>query len=348
MKFDENTVLRFEKGINPNGGQVDAIGPGGERFNLTLTPAQVHTTEELSTYLAGYSPFAFRADDVSPIVPVDKTRFYYRTFSADDAFLHVDTHAGLTSPPVMIDPNSTVTEGYTENHSVGSLVPVQTEDNANFFSPRAKAGKRCMNAILLNREKRVMDLVGTNTNWASGQRHTIGATANWNGGADADPILDIQTAIQASNQEVTDIFMNRVVSDAFMRNDKVKDHMRQWLGDQPGQQVARLNDYRIPGLPPIHVVSSKLRTASGGALSYTLGNHCVLVSRPPGVPEDGEDVAATYSFRERGADGVGIMIREWFVEGAGVRGAYMVNVTVAERQIMTANDAGGHIASVVT
>ncbi len=343
----QNMVLTFPEPIPLNGGKVEARGPGGKRIQLALTPADVHTTQELATYLAGYKNFAYRADDISPIVQVPHSKFYYRTFDSDDAFLHVDTEIGPTSEPHLIDPKSAVATGHTVNHSVGSLVPVQTEEQGS-FSTKMVAGKRCMNAIQLNREKKVMDMAGTNTNWAAGVRHTVGPTENWDGGADSDPIKKLQEAIQASMQEVTAIAWNRKVSDAFLRHDKVRDHMRQFFGDQRPPAAGRTSDYEIPGFPPFKVVSSKIRTTSGGTLSYTLGNHAVLLTQPPGVPDDGEEISTSYTYREKGEDAVGINVREWFVEGAGIKGAHMVAVSVAEIPIMTGPACGGHIASVVS
>lgn len=339
-----NQMLRFPEPIDPRGGKVEAIGPGGRRYELTLTPSDVHTSSDLTEFLAGYKPFGFRADDVSPVVFVDKPIFYHRIFGSDDAFLHVETRGSLTSPPKLIDPSSTATQAKTEVYNVGSMVPVQTEDAADNYSPKQQAGKRCMNAILLDREVIVMALIGLNTSWASAVRYTLGGTENWDGGVDADPLAEVQAAVRGSMQQATQIIMNQKVNDYFLASDTIKDHMRQMLGDK-GLNFNSMTDYQIPGLPPVKVVTSQYRSASGGALSYTLGNHCVVMSTPPGIPTDGEEVAASYTFRERGDDGNGINVREWFVEGAGVKGAYMINVTMAEKSVITGNACGGHIAS---
>ncbi|MCP4674353.1 MAG: hypothetical protein GY854_02310 [Deltaproteobacteria bacterium] len=344
----QNQTFRFSEPIGPNGGKVEAIGPGGKRFQLTLTPSDVHTTSELSTYLAGYKPFAFRAEDASPIVQVDKTKFYYRTFDSDDAFLHVNTKVGLTSPPVNVDPGSSVLEGYTENHSVGSLVSVQTEEQADSFSPKAVAGKRCMNAILIDREKEVFDLVGTAANWDASVRHTLGGAENWDGGADSDPIQNLQDAIEASMQEVTAILFNRKVSNTFLRHAATVAYMRQWYGDEAPQKAGRASDYTLPGFPPFKVINSKYRNTPGGLRINFHGNNVVLLCQPPSPPTDGEEISSCYTYREKGEDAVGINIREWFVDGAGTKGATMVNVTLAEKTIMTGNTCGGHIASVIS
>lgn len=344
----EGMTLRFDQPIGPSGGKVQAVGPGGERFELTLTPADVHTSEELSSYAAGYKPGAFRADEIAPVVPVDASNFKYRTFGSDDAFLHVDAEVSLTSDPHLVDPSSSVGDGATKNYYVGSLIPVQTEDQAAFAARRV-AVKRCMNAILLDREKRLTDIIETNTNWAAAVRHTLGAGENWDGGASSAPITKLQTALEASVQQVTGIWSNPHVAHAFLRHDQVKDHMRQFLGDKGAMEMGDgFNDFRIPGFPAWHVLPGKVRTAAAGTLSYLLANHVVLVCTPPGVPEDGEEISSLYTFRERGEDGVGINVREWFVSGKGIKGATMVAVSMAERIYMTGSDCGGHIATVVS
>ena len=53
-------------GFSLDGGRVEARAASGERYSLTLQPSDVHSAEELATYLAGYKPFDFRADEASP------------------------------------------------------------------------------------------------------------------------------------------------------------------------------------------------------------------------------------------------------------------------------------------
>ena len=65
---------------------VQGIGKAGERVTLALQPSDVHDRTELPTYLAGYRPGQFRADEASKIILVDNDQGKRRDFSSDDAF----------------------------------------------------------------------------------------------------------------------------------------------------------------------------------------------------------------------------------------------------------------------
>jgi hypothetical protein len=238
---------------------------------------------------------------------------------------------------------------------VGSFIPTQTEmQRGNNYQPRMAAGRRCRRAIELDREIDVWTLLGTNTNWATAQRLALAAGFNWNGGASSDPIRDVQQAIEASAQPVHSIWFNQKIAHTFLRHDSVRDHMRQMLGDNaPGTALAQVAqageanvDFVIPGLPPFRVAAAKVKNESTGALDYILGDVVALVTRPPGVPTDGEEIAATYTFRRRGPSGVGFESREFRVEGRGPLGGTMVVVSMADIAIMTGNNAGGIITGV--
>lgn len=326
------------------------LGRAGQRVTLALQPADVHDPTELPTYLAGYKPFGFRADEVSKPVLVDNDSDKYRTFNSDDAFEPVEVKGSESGAVPEVDPKSALLTYKVVERYIGSFIPKQTElATGNNYNPLMAAGRRARTALELDREIDTMTLVGTNTNWDSTVRLALGATQKWNGGAISDPILDLQTALETSWQQVTEIWMNQRVAHAMLRHDKVRDHMRQFLGDAAvSAALGRVSmagtenvDFAIPGFPPFRVAAAKYKVA--GVMTYVLGDVVVLVRTPPGVPTDGEDIAATYTFRRRGPSGTGFEVREFFVEGRGPLGGTMVVVSQADIAIMTGNVAGGII-----
>jgi len=129
-----NPVIQFTE--NPSqGGKIEAM-VGGQRVSLTLTPADVHDSSEIPTYLAGYKPFPFRADEASPPILVPKSKDQYRNFSANDAFILVDVENSASAPAPLVDPSSSLTEFSTVNKYLGSFVPKQVESEADNFSPQ--------------------------------------------------------------------------------------------------------------------------------------------------------------------------------------------------------------------
>jgi hypothetical protein len=336
------------------------LGQKGQRVNLELTPSDVHDPTEIPTYLAGYSNWEFRADEASKVVLVDNDEDKYRTFSEDDAFEPVHVKGALTGAIPEVDPRSSLASYKVVDRYVGSFVPAVTEQQTgNNYQPRMAAARRCRRALELDRELDVLGpsgLLTTVTNWNTDQRNALGAGENWNGGASADPIAAIQESIEASAQPVSEIWMNQLVAHTFIRNDLVRDHMRQLLGDSAASGVAqtlaaaatsgRTVDFMIPGLPPIKVSASKYKNASGN-LVYIMPNYVVLTTTPPGVPMDGEEIASSYTFRRRGPSGVGMEAREFTVEGRGPHGGTMVVVAMADIAKMTGSNCGGIITGVI-
>jgi hypothetical protein len=332
------------------------IGRAGQVVTLSLTPDDVHVAEELSTYLAGYHPTGFRADEASKVVLVDHDTDQYRSFSSDDAFRTVDVKGAIEGAVPEVDPISSLNTYKVVDRFIGSFVNDITEANATkLFRPRQQAMKRVRWALQLDREIDTWNLLQATASWATANRVTLAAGFEWNGGASAEPIYDLQARIEASAQIVTDVWMNQTVGHAFLRNPLVRDHMRQMLGDnavnaavgQVASAQARAVDFQIPGLPPIHIVSGKVKNESTSALDFILGNHTVLTTSPPGVPTDGMEIATSYTFRRRGGAGVGFDTREFRVEDRGPKGGTMIVASMADIAIMTGNNVGGLIRDCV-
>lgn len=336
------------------------LGQAGQRINLELTPADVHDPTEIPSYLAGYRNWEFRADEMSKVVLVDNDEDKYRTFSEDDAFQPVRVKGALTGAIPEVDPRSSLTSYKVVDRYVGSFVPAITEmQTGNNYQPRMAAARRCRRALELDRELDVLGpsgLLTTVGNWNGAQVNALGAGENWNGGASADPIAALQESIEASAQPISEIWMNQRVAHAFIRDASVRDHMRQLLGDSGANGVAQTLanaatggatvDFMIPGLPPIKVSSAKYKNASSN-LVYVMPDYVVLLTTPPGVPMDGEEIATSYTFRRRGPSGVGLEAREFAVEGRGPHGGTMVVVAMADIAKMTGNNCGGLITGVI-
>ena len=337
---------------------IQGIGARGDRVSLSLTPADVHDPAELPEYLAGYRPFGYRADEASPLIPVDKDQDKYRRFDQDDAFRLVKVKGSTSGAVPEVDPKSILEDYKVIERYIGSFVPKQTQDQTGptSYQPVMAAGRRCMRAVELDREVEVFTLLGTSGNWDAAQR-TAATGTGWTDLINGDPILDVQTAVIKSDQPVSAIWMNQDVAFRFLRHPTVRDHMRQFFGDSAREGIATAvanagvtgaaSDFFIPGMPPFKVVASKVKNESTGLLDYVLGSTvAVLVTVPPGVPTDGEDIATTYTFRRTGDSGTGIEVRQFTLENRGPKGGTMIVVSVADVPIFTANNAGGIITGV--
>jgi hypothetical protein len=336
---------------------VPGLGRTGQVVNLALTPADVSTPEEITTFVGGYSNAEYRADQASPIVPVDAEKGYYRTFNSTDMFklAAVKGDGGKTNE---IDPDSDVDEYKVLFRKVGSFIDRRLAKGK--YDAELAATKLCLNVIGLSREHDVFrTLRGTNTNWDSSVRTAITGDDVWKDsggdpGSTSNPIRDIQDAIEKSALSVNGLFMNPKVSHAFLRHSEVKDHMRQFLGDNsPAAATAKAamthaesTDYQIPGLPPIHVCAAKYVNDSD-ALEYVCPNCVILTHTPATIPDDGSDIASSYTFRFDGPGGTGFYVRKYEVPARGPYGGEMVVVTVADVEKMISNISGGIITGII-
>jgi len=333
------------------GGKAE-VALGGNRVTLALQPADVHTAAELPTYLSGYKPAAFRADEVSQPILVDNDMGLRRDFSALDAFLIVDPRVSTSAAIQEIDPISAVLPYTVRDRCLGSFVPVQTELQQSSMQPRMVAGARAMKGIQLFREQEVMALIGLNTSWAALNRIALVGGEEWGvnpapAGAASNPIAAIERGIELSAQPVTDIWFNEAVAHAFLKHPEVRDHMRQMLGDAGFSNLKSMDDFIIPGLPTFHISRSKFQATAAGARGYCLPSTCcVLICKTAGEPRGGEEIASTYTFRRKGPSGTGITVREYFVDGRGSLGGTMIAVTQADDVQMVGTIAGAHIAGV--
>jgi len=339
---------------------VPGIGGQGERVTLALTPADVREASEIPEYLAGYNPPGYRADEVSPVVLVDNEEDKFRTFDSDDAYRRVYVKGSTQGPVPEVDPKSSLQSYKVIERYLGSFVPRQTQlagraSNAA-FDPVAAASRRCKRAIMLDREIDAFTLLGSSGNWASGQV-TAASGSGWSDLSTGNPIIDIQTMAEKSSQPVSAIWMNQKVAYRFLRHPQVQAYIKSTMGDSGAgaANVAVANagragqnaDFNILGLPTIRVVASKVKNESTGALQYVLGDVVLGVTVPPGgIPNDGQEIATTYTFRRRGISGTGLDVREFEVENRGPLGGTMIVVVAADVPVITANNAGGIITGV--
>jgi hypothetical protein len=344
------------------------LGEAGQKVTLELTPSDVHDPAEIPSYLAGYRNGAYRADELSPPILMDKDEDKFRSFSSDDAFKPVHVKNNGQANIAEIDTNSSLDNYKVVPRVIGSFISWATENNAGAnYKPRMTAARRCANAILMDRELDILGpsgLLTTAGNWASSSQITLGAGAEWLNttsnapGADSDPVKDLMDAVSASAQPVSKISMNQKVAFAFIRHPKVRDYIRSMIGDSVQQSMINsisnatqtlggpASDIYLPGLPPITICTAKMRNSSG-SLVYITPDVVNLVTIPPGVPTDGEDVATSYTFRRKGPSNTGFESREYELPSRGELGGTMIVVSMADIGKMTGNNCGGIITGVV-
>jgi hypothetical protein len=324
----------------------------GQQLLLSLHPSDVHVLEEIDTYIAGYSPAEFRADEAVPIIPTGQLTDYFRTFTENNAFKLIPVLASTQSDINEVDPETRLQTFQCIDRAIGGFVPTVTQFVARKrFDPMQALARRINWALALDREVRVWGgttgiLVNT-ANWNASNITAIGAGSEWDT-ASGDPIKDLQDAEETSVMPITDWWMPTPVLNAMLRNAKVRDHMRQMLGDNAPtpDTVSRKRDILIPGLAPIHQVPGKVLNESTGTIDYIMLDRVVGTHTPAGGGTvNPEDIQTAVTFRFDGPSGTGFITRQFDLPRRGLHSGQMMVSGYSEDVRFVANNCGALITN---
>lgn len=322
----------------------------GQQIMLALQPADVHVAEEIDTFLAGYAPDEFRADEAVPIVPTDYLTDQFRTFTENNAFRVVNVLASTQSDINEVDPETILRTFLCQDRAIGGFLPTVTQfTSRKAYDPRQALARRIRWALALEREVRIFGSTGlltTSGNWNANNVLAITATNEWDT-ANGDPIRNMQDAEENSVMPITDWFMSTPSFNAFLRNANVRNHMRQMLGDNAPSPdvVSRRRDVVIPGLAPIHVVGGKVLNETTGAIDFIMGDSVVGIRKPPGGTVNPEDIQTAVTWRFNGPSGTGFMTREFDMPRRGAHGGQMMVSGYSEDPRFIANNVGALITN---
>jgi hypothetical protein len=320
--------------------------PGtGKLVTMDLGQADVHIDAPLANYAAGYTNWGGIADEVAPVIPVAKASDKFYTWDKDDVFQYVENavvapggHVNEVNPRLSSASYSTVAYG------LGAFVPTEVSANADApLQPEMAATRRILNALMLNREVRVANLVTTSGNWSGG--YTAAVAAKWNGGTNSNPVADLFTAIESSLTPVRAVAMSERVWHSFVQNAAVQKYI---FAKSGAPSLPNTTD--IPtlfGLPPFLIGKMKGKTSTG--YGYVWGNNVALITNDPTAPRDGQTISTAYTFRWNGANTAdgnlqgGFLVRSYFDPKRGPRGGRMIVAVHNDVEVLTSIYAGGLI-----
>lgn len=326
----------------------DASGDG-VLVTMDLGPGSVHIDSALPNYAAGYKLEEPVADIACPVVMSPKESDYFNTWDSSNAFKRViPIGAGHGGSVPEINPTLSNTQYKTLPYALACFVSTETEANADAPLRPYQAGvTRVMNALTLEREIRVANLMTTSGSYASANVVALAAAAKWNGGASSDPIANLHAVMEASYKRVTRIIMGRQVRNAWVRNPNVQKYFSM---KEAGGKGIPSNDQlsAILDLPPI--TTAEMKYDVSGTATWVWGGSVVLIHEPPvNPPVDQEEVATAYTFRWNGGvapDGStasGWTVRTFFDPKRGPRGGRTVIVCHNDIEVMTSTIVGGLI-----
>ena len=170
-------------------------------------------------------------------------------------------------------------------------------------------------------EFRVMTALQTAANYAAANRRALGGGANWNGGATANPIADMQFCAAAMMAPWTHAVMSLETWQRAQINAQLRSVLASQLGNQGTLRVSDFGTYF--GIPRVVVDEQRVTRIGATAQTrlYVAGTMSLLhVSADP----QRRTFARTYALRQGAA---GWVTLAWYDEAVGSQGADRVKVS---------------------
>ncbi len=355
MNLKQITVRDAETGapqtLDLHNNTITMRADDGRLVTMDLGQSDVHIDAALANYAAGYKLAPGIADEVCPVIPVDKASNKFWTWDKDDVFQDAEDLIVTAGGAVKeISPRLSSATYTTTSYGIGSFVPTEVAANADApLAPEMAAIRRCLNAVMLGRERRVASLLTTSGNWSGGSVTALGGTAKWNAGSASDPVANIYAAIEASLTPVRAIAMSERTWHAFVQNAAVQKYVAAKTMVQPIPDQAGASQFSaLLGLPPI-IIGTMKGKASASTYGYVWGNNVVLLHNDPSAPKDGQTISTAYTFRWTGAGSTdgnmvgGFLVRSYYDPSRGARGGKKVVVVHNDAEVMTSVYAGALI-----
>lgn len=293
---------------------------------------------ELTAIAIAYRNTRLIADQVLPRVPVGVQDFKYWSYNKADRFTLPDTQVGRKGKPNQVEFGMTENTASTLDYGLDDAIPQSDIDNAKLipgYDPLGNAVEGIMDLILLDREKRVADMVFAAANYPTANKTTLSGTSQWSDFANADPIAAIQTYLDVPIMRPNVMVIGRPAFSVLIRHPKIMKAVHGTAGDTGvarRQQIADLFE-----LDDVLVGEAFLNTAKPGqtaAFSRVWGKHCALIYRNSTADvRKGVTFGLTAQFGGRIAGSIED-------KDIGIRGGQRVRTGESVKELITASDVG--------
>jgi len=207
---------------------------------MGATGRDVHVDVALSNVAIAYRPEGMIADQIAPIVPVNKQSDAYYIWSAADAFrVEDDKRAPATEANVITRSVSSGTF-FADNYALKDRIPYEDIENADagfIFTERASRTQYVKDKLMLSMEYRVAMQCTSGSNIGSYDT----TNSAWTDYTNARPIADIKTGMNVvedtTGQRPNSIIFGRYAWRHFVENSDVIDRV---YGNVTNGKTARM------------------------------------------------------------------------------------------------------------
>lgn len=306
-------------------------------------PAPFPIDPQLTGITIAYKNPAYIADGVLPRVGVGKEEFKWWLYPIEETFALPDTRVGRKSQPNEVDLSATEQTSSTDDYGLDFAIPQADIDNAPANrNPVDRAAMQNTDYILLDREKRVADLVFDANQYAAANRITLSGTSQFSDFANSDPLGVVLDGMDACLIRPNLITMGQEVWTRLSQHPAIVKAVHGNSGDSGiarRQAVAELFE-----VEEILVGQSRLNTARKGqnaTLARVWGKHIAMHHRNR-LADTGGGITFGYT-AEFGTRVAG----QWPDRNIGLRGGTRGRVGESVKELIVAAQAGYFIQNAV-
>lgn len=338
--IDARDLAERIRTTSPAVGALRRSPPGSARpvtreFNIDHNDV---TQRELlqQTALEAWEP-GFIAEELAPSAFVDNTKGTFPVLDVTQERSEIDDRASPLGTPNQLQSSVSLINYTLVPRFLQDLQERKSAMVAPGVASFAKVVERLTVKAKRQHEIRVKRAVQTTGNYASACVQALGAGANWNGGASADPIGDVQDILAAMQAHPTHAVMSLEAWQAVQNNDDI----RAILASQyDNKGLLRPMDFGLYfGIP--NVVIDEQRVTLIGASSQTRLYDSDKIAFLH-VSADSEMRTFLRNFMLRGGAG-GFHVQTWFSPSHGQHGADFAKIAYDNDLVVVDNTYGGII-----
>ncbi len=314
-----------------------------------LNIAPFPTRPDYTAIAVAYRNERLIADDVAPRHPVGAKEFKYFKYRLADGFTIPDTKVGRKSAPNQVEFGADEGTASVEDHGLDDPIPqddIDAAKNIPNYDPMADTTLMLTDTILLAREKRVADLVFDDTQYAAGNKVTLAGNDRWDvNHADSDPVADILAGLDACVMRPNIMTIGRLAWTKLSTHTKMAAAVFK-QGSTSGivtrQMVADLFE-----LDEVLVGEAWINTAKKGqtpVMARCWGKHCALLYRDK-LAKPQQRGRMTFAVTGQFGGRIAGTIPDPKI---GLKGGQMVRVGEQVKELITANDLGYFLKTVIS
>ncbi len=247
-----------------------------------ITPSTVHVDQALSQISVAYTNPAFVAEELFPVVPVDKQHDVYFKFSKQHFRARPDAHAsGADVNEIEIDLDARQSY-FCDGHALDLAIPDPLKANAD---PGAdldiETTLKVVEMVRLNEEiNAAAQLTAANIT----QNSTLAGTSQWSDYVNSDPIAEVEkqkeTIQQTTGMLPNRLLLSRPVFRTLRNHPRIIDRIKYTV--TPPLSTQQLADaFEVEKIVLAQGLKNTATMGQLDSLSYIFGKNALLFYRPP-------------------------------------------------------------------